>query len=575
MDAATQRNVEQWLEGDYDPETKAAVRKMGESDLVDAFYKHLSFGTGGMRGIMGIGCNRFNRYTVAAAVQGLANYLLKQTGSERSVLIGYDSRHHSREFAEESAKVLAGNGIQVYLFPELRPTPLVSFGCRWKKCSAAIMITASHNPPAYNGLKVFWSDGGQILPPHDQNIIAEVKRIGSPSQVKRVDAHPLIQFIGREIDEAYLSAIQALQTDPEQNRIEGRRLNIVYTSLHGTGITLVTQALQSWGFTQVALVEEQCQANGDFPTVSSPNPEVASALKMGMEQMVNEGADLLIANDPDADRLGIAVQHHGKAQIINGNQIACILLEHLLKGRLPEEAAFVKSIATTELFQAICEHYQRPCFNVLPGFKYFNEKILEWEKSERENRGALQFIFGAEESLGYLAGTLTHDKDGIAASLLLCEAALQAKLKGETLIDKLNAIYEKYGFHLEKQLTITFEEGKEGSVQIKQMIQTLIRNPPREFCHIAVEAMEDYNTSVRTDLKSGRQSALTLPKSNVLLFWLQDGSKLMVRPSGTEPKIKIYCGVCLKKFQDLDAAHSHCEQHAEALMQDLRSRLTV
>lgn len=571
MDRAVQRNVAEWLEGNYDPATKAAIRKMGENELVDAFYKPLTFGTGGMRGIMGVGCNRFNLYTVAAAVQGLAHYLAKQNG-ERSVLVGYDSRHQSREFAEEAAKVLAGNGIKVFLFSELRPTPLISFGCRWKRCKAAIMITASHNPPAYNGMKVFWSDGGQILPPHDQNLIVEVKQIRSPSQVKKAVGlqHPLIHYVGEEIDEAYLSAIHALQTKPDQNRREGRKLKIVYTSLHGTGITLVPKALKSWGYTQVGLVDGQCEADGGFPTVSSPNPEEPTALARGLSQMRNDQADVLIANDPDADRMGVAVRHHGEAVVLSGHQIGCILLEHMLQGTLPEGAAFVKSIATTEMFQEICAAHQKPCFNVLPGFKYFNEKIMEWEGS-----GALRFVFGAEESLGYLAGSHTHDKDGVAASLLICEAALQAKLKGETLIDKLNHLYRRYGMHIEKQLTITFKEGKEGSDQIKSMIGNLVQNPPQSFCQIAVDKIEDYTASVTTDLKNGVRRVLTLPKSNVLLFWLEDGSKLIVRSSGTEPKIKIYCGVRLKQFDDIDAARTQCERHAERLVQNLRSRLAA
>ncbi len=557
MDPTTLQNIEKWLQDDYDLETRSAIKKMMQESpkaVEDAFYTDLSFGTGGMRGIMGIGSNRMNSYTVRAATQGLANYLLKQPMPPQghAVMIGYDSRHHSQEFAEEAAKVLAANGIRVFLLSELRPTPLVSFGCRSKQCSAGLMITASHNPPIYNGYKVYWSDGAQILPPHDLSIISEVKKISTPSQVKCIENldHPLIEKILEELDTAYLAAIHPLQFYPEQNRNTGKQLKVVYSSLHGTGGTLVPKALQSWGFSSVLLVDEQSHPDGDFPTVATPNPEEASALKLGIAKMLHEDADLLIATDPDTDRVGVAVKHMGRVEILNGNQVACILLEHICKAlilqkRLPERAAFIKSIATTELFQAICDAYRVSCINVQTGFKFFAEKIREWEK---ELNGP-QFIFGGEESYGYLLGTLTRDKDAITASALICEVALKAKLEKKTLVDKLQDLYDTHGFYFEKLLSIHFNESREDKARMAQGMANLRNNPPTAICNTPVNVQEE--------------------SSNVLLFWMSDGSKLMVRPSGTEPKIKIYCGVVQKGFQDQQLA----EKRADALTHALKELL--
>lgn len=580
LDPETKHNLDQWLEGDYDAETKAAIQKMMRENpkaVVDAFYTHLTFGTGGMRGIMGVGSNRMNTYTVTAATQGLANYLLTQPAPAEghSVFIGYDSREHSKEFAEESAKVLAASGIHVYLFPELRPTPLVSFGCRFKKCSSAIMITASHNPPEYNGYKVYWNDGAQILPPHDKNIIKEVEKIASPDQVKRVDSlqHPLIHIVGKEVDEAYLEAIHPLLFYQKQDREEGQKIKVVYTSLHGTGITMVPKAFERWGFTNLIFVKEQIIPDGTFPTVRFPNPEERSALKLGIDTMLQTGADLLIANDPDADRVGVALMHQGEVVVLNGNQIACVLLEHCCEAltkqnRMPQNAAFIKTIATTELFQAICDGYQKICYSVLTGFKYIAEKIHQWDHDH-----AHQYIFGGEESYGYLLGTKTRDKDAITASGLICEAALQAKLRGETLVDRLYAIYRKHGFFLEKLLSVNFEESKEGKERMLRGIDRLQHTPPKAFCGIAVVTLEDYKRSIKTDLATGKQEPLTLPKSDVLVYWLENGTKLMVRPSGTEPKIKIYCGVRQNNVKDIEEARKQCDSLAEALMRDLEKHL--
>lgn len=581
LDSNTEDNVNKWLSDEYDAETQLAVQKMlkeNPKEIADAFYTQLKFGTGGLRGIMGIGCNRMNRYTVGTATQGLANYINQQPKPIKghSVFIGYDSRHHSREFAEVSAKILAGNGIEVYLFEDIRPTPLVSFGCRYKKCSAAIVITASHNPPEYNGYKVYWEDGSQLLPPHDRNVITEVKKISGPSQVKSVDAliHPLIHIIGSEVDEAYLNAITPLQNYPEINKSHGNTLQIVYTNIHGSGIKIVPQALRQWGFDTIRFVERQIIADGNFPTVRSPNPEEAAALKMGIEIMLKHCADLLIGTDPDADRVGAAVRHHGEALLLNGNQIACICLQHICeaqssRNRLDERAAFVKSIVTTELFQVICDAYKRPCYNVLPGFKYYGEKIRIWEQ---EPDGPI-FIFGGEESYGYLYGTQTRDKDAAIGAVLLCEAALKAKLQGLTLIDQLEKIYRTYGYYFDKLMQIQFGESKSERENMEKSMESLLENPPKNIQGIAVHAIEDYKRSVKTYIQTGRTEPIALPKSDVLAFRLEDGSKLTIRPSGTEPKIKIYCEVMDKQFDNLQIAQNRAAKHADTLLKALRDSL--
>lgn len=582
FDVTTQKNINLWLEGQYDEEVKSQIRHLIKEDpqqIIDSFYTNLSFGTGGLRGLMGVGTNRMNFYTVRAATQGLANYLLKQPNEqyqEHAVFIGYDSRHYSREFAEETAKVLAGNGIRVYIFKELRPTPLVSFGCRSKNCIAAIMITASHNPPAYNGYKVFWSDGGQVISPHDKGIIREVNQIIDPTMVKMVGSfsHPLINEIDAEIDDAYISAISTLQHYPKINREEGHRLKVIYTSLHGTGITVVPKALQAWGFPTPLYVEPQIIPDGSFPTVSSPNPEEASALKMGIDMMLETKSDLLIATDPDTDRMGIAVRHHNQSVLLNGNQISAICLEHICgalssQNRLPARAAFIKTIGTTELFQAICDAYQRPCINVLTGFKYISEKIREWEKVPN----GFEYIFGGEESFGYLLGTYTRDKDAVVSSALISEAALQANLEGKTLVDKLYDLYSKYGVYQESLLSINFGETKEGKQQMALGMQLLRETKLVQINGIPVVALEDYLASTKYYLGSNKAEPLTLPVSDVLLYWLADGSKIMIRPSGTEPKVKIYCGVFDKTCSSIEEGIAACQKRCNSLLQFLKEQL--
>lgn len=571
MTPEAQKNLSLWLEGPYDAATKEEILKQLQADpkgLEDAFYTHLSFGTGGLRGLMGVGTNRMNGYTVRAITQGLANYLKKIVQGPLSVCIGYDARHHSRFFAEETAKVLAGNAIRVFLFQDIRPTPLVSFACRNKKCSAAIMITASHNPSAYNGYKVYWSDGGQVVSPHDRGILEEVSCIQDPSQVQTASllSDSRIEWLGEKMDQLYLDATSTLQIYPQDNQIFGENLQIVYTSLHGTGGTLVPKILHRWGFSHVLPVSAQMTADGDFPTVASPNPEEPAALAMGKQLLVEQQADLLLATDPDADRVAAMVLHRGEPVTLTGNQLAALCLQHICsglasQGRLPLRAAFVKSIGTTELFTAICAHFQRPCHNVLTGFKYIAEKIRQWEEAPN----GLQYLFGGEESLGYLMGSLVRDKDGVSSSALICEAALQAKKQGKTLVDCLEDLFYTYGVYQESLLSLHFGETKAGKEQMQQAMSRLRKHIPKTIEGLRVICLEDCLSSQKKDLLSRRSSPSLLPISDVLLFWLEDKSKILIRPSGTEPKVKIYCAAVKPVVGTLSATEEACTKHCQAL----------
>lgn len=578
LDPVAKKNVEQWLIQDYDQTTKETIRKLAIEDsaeLNSAFYTNLEFGTGGMRGVMGVGTNRMNAYTIGKATQGLANYINSQKIDSPSVLIGYDSREQSREFAEVAAKTLAGNGIKVYLFKELRPTPLVSFGCRFKKCTAAIMITASHNPPQYNGYKVYWDDGSQVLPPHDTGIIEEVTKIESLSQVHQSDFNnPLIEELLEDVDNAYVKAIEPLSLYKEEIKKNGHQLHILYTSLHGTGITLMPRVLKDWGFTHLSFVEKQIVPDGKFTYAPSPNPEEIKALQMGMDEMAYKRADILIATDPDADRVGVVCMHNGEAVRLNGNQVACLCLDHILKrrkhlGNLPKNAAFVKTITTTELFKKICDDNNVAMFDVLTGFKYVAEKIREWESEG----GTYEYLFGGEESYGYLWGTETRDKDALTAGLLIAEIALVAKLDGKTLVDVRDEISRKYGLYYEALLTLSFPETKEGRDKMTHALDQLRKNPPKEINGIAVKTIDDYDIQLRLEVSSGAKSELKLAQSNVLVYWLNDGSKVMVRPSGTEPKVKFYCGVFTKSFTTPEAGLIGLTSKAAELLKSLEKHL--
>ena len=523
--------VQAWLQPPYDFETQRAVRDLKEKDpaaLIDAFYTTLPFGTGGMRGLMGVGTNRMNRYTVRRATQGLANYILAQKVKGPKVFISYDSRHHSLLFAQETASVLAGNGIGVILTKELRPTPFVSFNCRHFACIAAVMITASHNPPTYNGYKVYWKGGGQVVPPHDIGILHAVRQIETPLQVAIASLnHPLIHFLGSQGDEPYFQAITSLQNYPDVNQRDGNQLKIIYSPLHGCGITTLPEALKRWGFTHLSLVEKQKTPDGNFPTAPSPNPEQKEALELGIRQLIREKGDLFLASDPDGDRLGVAILHRGNPIIFSGNQIASLCLFYLCNNtRFPKNSAVITTIVTSDLFKTIAKSYGIPCFEVLTGFKYIGEKMEEWEKSKE-----FSFLFGAEESLGFLYGTFCRDKDASIAACLIAEMTLHLKRQNKNLYDSLLEIYEKYGPFQEAQLSLSFEES-EGSMQAMEQAMNHLRNrPPAQIGGDRVTKVEDY-------LKRG--SHPSFPRSNMLLFRLEDDSKFIIRPSGTEPKIKIY-----------------------------------
>jgi phosphomannomutase len=573
LSADIEKRIQEWLSGPYDEKTKAEIRALREKDpasLADAFYTELSFGTAGLRGLMGIGTTRMNQYTVQMATQGLANYL----GPNKKVLIGYDSRHHSRSFAEYTARVLAANGIQALLLKELRPTPFVSFGCRYLKCDAAVMITASHNPAQYNGYKVYWSDGAQVVAPHDIGIMKEVHRV-TIEQVKTAALDdPRIKIIDASLDTAYLDAIDSLKHFPEEMQKEGKTLKIAYTSLHGTGITLVPKALKRWGFPTIHYVEKQITIDGDFPTVKVPNPEYAETLSLGIDTLMQTKSDVLLATDPDADRMGVVVLHRGKPQILNGNEVASICTYFLCEtlqaqNKVPERAAFVTTIVSTDLIKAIADSFKIACFEVLTGFKYIGEKIHLWESTPN----GYHFIFGAEESYGYLLGTVARDKDAVLASCLLSEIALMNKQKGRTLVDLLDEIYQKYGVYQERQFALNFPAGKAGGDQIQGIMQRLRKQLPSTFCNREIILLEDYATGTRHFMKSGKKEALILPRSDVLLFRLSDTSKVIIRPSGTEPKIKIYAGVSEKNFSSIDHGIALCNQRLDELIETVKNEL--
>ncbi len=577
----TQENVARWLEADcVDEKTKVEIRYLQETDpneLSDAFYTHLSFGTGGLRGIMGIGTNRMNIYTVRAATQGLANYIHQQNLTKTpSVAISYDSRHFSRTFAEEAAKVLAGNHIVSFLFEELRPTPLLSFAVREKQCIAGIMITASHNAAKYNGYTVYWEDGAQVLPPHDVGIIAEVEKIRNLDQIQWIDTiqDPSIHHLGEEIDAQYLDAVRSLQLAPETNQNHGHELSIIYTGLHGTGITLVPKILKDWGFTSYHPLEQQNIPDGDFPTVRLPNPEYREALEQGITALREQEADILIATDPDADRMGLVIRHCGDAVQLSGNQIVCLFLDYICRKKtqqenFPKDVAFIKTVVTTELFQSICDSYHRLCFNVLTGFKYIAARIRQWENEPHEHT----FLFGGEESYGYLYGTHARDKDAIICSALAAEMALDAKREGKTLVDRMEEIYLAHGIYVDQLSSFDFPETKEGREAMQSVMRRLREEAPETILHTPVVAMEDYQTGIRTFLQTRKTQTIKLPKTDMLVYWLEDGTKLVLRPSGTEPKVKLYCGIVVKVFNDVEEGYKKGTRRAQDMINAFRSLL--
>lgn len=534
-----------WLTGDYDEVTKKEVQRMLDSDeeaLIEAFYKDLEFGTGGLRGIMGPGTNRLNIYTVGMATQGYSNYLKKEFSNETKikVSIAHDSRNNSRLFAETVAGIFSGNGFKVYLFESLRPTPELSFAIRHFGCQGGVVITASHNPKEYNGFKAYWDDGGQIISPHDTNIIDEVKNITSIEDVKFNGPESNIEIIGEDFDKIYIDQIKQLSLSPEIIA-QNSDLKIVFTPIHGTGVKLVPQVLRKFGFKNVIQVPEQDITDGNFPTVISPNPEESDALKMALQKANETDADLVMATDPDADRVGIAVKNDkGEFILLNGNQTGSLLIYYLLsrwseKGLLTGKEYICKTIVTTELIADIARKFKVDCYDVLTGFKYIAELI-------RENEGKKVFIGGGEESYGYLAGEFVRDKDAVMSCALIAEAAAWARSKGKSLYELLLDIYVEYKYYKEI-LTNVVKKGKSGAEEIQDMMANLRSNPPEKLNDTTIVFIHDYLKRKTFDKINNTEKDILLPKSNVLQFILIDGSKISVRPSGTEPKIKFYFSV--------------------------------
>lgn len=554
-----QARIEEWQKPPYDEKTRQeilALRKKDPQALEDAFCCNLSFGTGGLRGLMGPGTNRINIYTIRKTTQGLANYIHKVGNPQKGVLIGFDSRHHSTLFAQETARVLAANNIPVFLLSDIRPTPFISFSCRYKKCQAAVMITASHNPKEYNGYKVYWQDGAQVVPPHDAGILEEVDKIDSIVKVKySTHLSPLIIHLNEELDTPYLLELSKLQHFPKENKKEGASLKISYTSLHGTGITLMPKALSLWGFTNYNFVESQIIADGEFPTVKFPNPEYLETLSLGIKQLQTSASDLLIATDPDADRLAVVVMHEGKPIVLNGNEMASIciyFLCHTLPSSPANKGAFVTTIVTTELLKTIAQAYNYPCFETLTGFKYIGEKIHQWE----QEKNGYHFIFGAEESYGFLLGTYARDKDGIIAGCFLSEIALYLKKEKRTLIDFLKEIYTKFGVFREKQKSLDFQPGEEGLKMIHTLMEKLRKDPPSSLNNKKVVSFEDLK----------KKTPAHLPSSDVLILRVEDESKVVIRPSGTEPKIKVYVATTEKNFSSVEQAIKNCDERLDQLL---------
>jgi len=539
---------QEWLENDYfDTETKEELRSIAddETEIEDRFYTDLEFGTGGLRGIIGAGTNRINKYTIRKATQGLANYILNQGDEAKGVVIAHDSRFKSREFALETAAVLNGNGIKVYLFDELRPTPELSFAVRELEATAGVVITASHNPPEYNGYKVYWSDGGQIVPQRAEEIIAEIKEIDDFAMIKRQSKEGaidegLFEMIGSSIDDKYIAKLKGLITNPEFINENGSELDIIYTPIHGTGNKLVRRALKEVGFSNVRVVSEQEAPDPEFPTVDYPNPEETEVFNLALDMAQEEPTDLIMGTDPDTDRLGVLVQGEtGDYISLTGNQIGILLTDYLLsqqqtQGALSDQGVIVKTIVTTEMTRAIAKEYGVEVIDTLTGFKFIGEKIKEFEE-----RGDKDFILGFEESYGYLAGTFVRDKDAVIAATLVAEMAAYYKQEGLTLYQRLNQLMDKYGHYLEDLESIVLK-GKTGQKKIEKILETLRTKRPEEIANKRVDVIKDYLVGKRYNLRDDTESTLDLPEANVLQFLLEDNSLLTVRPSGTEPKIKIY-----------------------------------
>jgi phosphoglucomutase len=561
MTDEVRKRYEQWLNDPYfDEDTKKELQDISgdEDEINDRFYRDLEFGTGGLRGILGAGTNRMNIYTVRKATQGLADYIISQNGQDKGVAIAYDSRIMSPEFAQEAALCLNANGIRSYIFPSLRPTPVLSFTVRKLHCIAGIVITASHNPREYNGYKVYWEDGAQITPPHDKNIMACVAQVSKYSSVRTMDEESarvadLYHVIGYEADDAYIAELKKQSVHPEVIRQMADDFTIVYTPLHGTGNVFVRRVLKELGFNKVYTVPEQEKPDGNFPTVSYPNPESPKAFELALELAEEKDADLVLATDPDADRLGVYCKdaEHGGYISFTGNMSGVIIGEYLLRekkatGTLPANAAVVETIVTTDMLKPVAADYGVDLIEVLTGFKYIGEQIKLFKESRSH-----EFVFGMEESYGCLAGTYARDKDAPVAVMLLCEAACWYKSHGKTLWDAMEDIYKKYGYYRETLSTIT-KTGEDGARAISAMMDKMRTEQVSELGGHRVLALRDYKTGIRRDFLSEKETKLTLPESNVLYYELSDNAWCCVRPSGTEPKIKFYMGVKGSSIEDAD-----------------------
>lgn len=575
IDQSTQATINQWLNGNYDEKTKSEIQSLVDNnsttELTDAFYKSLEFGTGGLRGIMGAGSNRINKYTIGTATQGLANYLNnKYPGEKISVAIAHDSRNNSDYFAKITADVFSANGIHVYFFEALRPTPELSFAVRHFGCKSGVMLTASHNPKEYNGYKAYGADGGQFTSPDDKLVIDEVNKIQSIDEVKfdRVDAN--VELIGEAVDKLYLDGITALSISPDAIKRQ-HDLKIVYSPIHGTGITLVPKALEQFGFTNVTIVEEQSKPDGNFPTVVYPNPEEKDALTLAMNKAKEIDADLVLATDPDADRVGIAVKdNNGEWVLLNGNQTGSLLINYLLSaweesGKLDGNQFIVKTIVTSNLIEEIAKKKSVTYYNTLTGFKYIGQLMTELE-------GKKYFIGGGEESYGYLIGDLVRDKDAVVSAAFISEMTAYYKDKGASLYNALLDMYVEYGLYKEDLVSLT-KKGKTGAEEIKAMMVKFRENPPATLGGSKVSVLKDYELSQETDLATGKVTKLDYPTSDVLQFITEDGSIVSARPSGTEPKIKFYCSVNapLADRADFAKVNEELGEKIKAVMADLQA----
>lgn len=571
--ASVKNRASQWLNEPFDAETRKKVKDLmdgNEAELIECFYRNLEFGTGGLRGIMGAGTNRMNIYTVAMATQGLSNYLIKEFKNvpQIKVAIAHDSRNNSRLFAETTANIFSANGFKVYLFDSLKPTPELSFAIRYFKCQSGIVITASHNPKEYNGYKAYWDDGGQIISPHDTLIIEEVQKV-SINKVNFKARPENIESIGAEIDDIYTNQITGLSLAHDIIRRQ-KDMKIVYTPLHGSGVKLVPMVLKKFGFTNILNVPEQDISDGNFPTIKSPNPEESSALAMAIQKAKDTNADLVMATDPDADRVGIVVRNdQGEYVILNGNQTATLLFHYLLtkwseNGKLKGKEYIVKTIVTTELLAAMAARFSVTCYDVLTGFKYIADVIKTFE-------GKKTFIGGGEESYGYLAGDFVRDKDAVMSCALIAEACAYAKDRGKTMYEQLLEIYKVYGLYKEKLISIE-KKGKSGQEEIHRMMVDFRKNPPSKINGSPMTEVMDYLDNACIEKANRKNGGIKIPKSDVLQFFTADGSKISIRPSGTEPKIKFYFGVKdnLKSVTDYDKVSALLDQRINEIIADLK-----